>query len=250
MEPIKVVLADFDDEQRQATAASLEMTNDIEVVGSTAWGTKVVPLLLETCAQVLVMELALLGCDGLAVLRQIKARLGTQISIVVYSAFTQDSLVHYATQMGTVHFLAKPVSVTSLREHIRLAASHSPQFGMPVTTLEVRAALLLQQLGLLPNRKGYRYLHTALCLAVTEPESVCEITKWLYPEVARIYGVSSAAVERSIRQTIEWIWVHGSRSAREYYFPFSRITRSGHPTNSAFIALLSQHLRSSGELLR
>ena len=59
---------------------------------------------------------------------------------------------------------------------------------------------LLYRLGLTGNSVMFFYTAYAVWLCVQQPERLMLATKWLYPEVAKHYGTSPAAVERSIRR--------------------------------------------------
>ncbi len=66
--------------------------------------------------------------------------------------------------------------------------------------------MLLYALGLSANYVGFQQLVVALEVAEQWPESLCMVTKWLYPEVARRCRTSWSAVERNIRQMLRLAW--------------------------------------------
>ena len=59
---------------------------------------------------------------------------------------------------------------------------------------------ILCRLGITANYAGFHYTAYAVMLAVEDPGKLQLATKWLYPEVAKYYGTTPAAVERSIRR--------------------------------------------------
>ena len=59
---------------------------------------------------------------------------------------------------------------------------------------------LLYRLGLTANSVMFFHTAYAVWLCVQQPDRLTLVTKWLYPEVARYYGTTAAAVERSIRR--------------------------------------------------
>lgn len=248
MKRIKVVLADFDDGVRDDLLAAMETQEDIEVVGSTAWGDRVVPLLRETEAQVLVTELVLRGMDGLDVIEQVRRELGDEIWILVYSSCNEDGIVNCAVRQGADYYSLKPLSSQVLMRRIRLSQEALP-LAAEDERLEYRVSALLHAMGFTPNMKGYRYLRKALCLAVEDPEALYGITKVIYPQVARCYGVAPAAVERSIRSAIDHIWKEGNRAVLNRYFP--SLGRKGRekPSNGVFIAVLAEQFRKDREMM-
>ena len=71
MNLIKVVIADADEESRSSLQELLAAEADIQVAAVTGEGSKVIGLLRETGADVLVTDLVLYGMDGLDLLQQI-----------------------------------------------------------------------------------------------------------------------------------------------------------------------------------
>ena len=69
------------------------------------------------------------------------------------------------------------------------------------------------------------------------------VTKLLYPTVAKKYNTTSSRVERAIRHAIEIAWDRGDVDVLNNYFGYTIHTSRGKPTNSEFIALISDKLR-------
>lgn len=94
----------------------------------------------------------------------------------------------------------------------------------------------LSGLGVPANLLGYEYLRHAIFIAVQDKNSLCGITKILYPAVAKKYQVSSASVERAIRHAIEVSCSRGDPDIIEDFFGNTMNPNSGKPTNSEFIS--------------
>lgn len=45
------------------------------------------------------------------------------------------------------------------------------------------------QLGVPGHLKGYQYIRMALLMTLEDPEVVCQVTKLLYPDLAKCYGI-------------------------------------------------------------
>ncbi len=94
---------------------------------------------------------------------------------------------------------------------------------------------LLTRLGVTANYKGFFYIASSVELCLEDHECLHLVTKCVYPEVAKRYGTTWAAVERDIRKAVELIWTH-NRDALE------RLTRSPlprKPGNAQFLAILT-----------
>lgn len=103
---------------------------------------------------------------------------------------------------------------------------------------------LIIKLGIPANMKGYRYLKKALMLALDNEALLESVTKRLYPEVAKECSVTSAQVERSIRNAVARAWSSGCTDT-EYVESklHCRISDSSRPTNCQLIALICDSMR-------
>ena len=102
---------------------------------------------------------------------------------------------------------------------------------------------LLLSLGVPAHLKGYHYLRSAILRSEQDIEVVSSVTKLLYPDVAREYNTSVQKVERAIRNAIEVSWMRGNIESMEEMFGFSAHSGKGRPTNSEYIAKISDKLR-------
>lgn len=68
---------------------------------------------------------------------------------------------------------------------------------------------LLRSMGLNRTYKGYKYLIYVLELARQEPERLDLVTKRVYPDVARAFGVSTSSVDSALRTTAKVCWRRG-----------------------------------------
>ncbi|MBS1310565.1 MAG: sporulation transcription factor Spo0A, partial [Ruminococcus sp.] len=98
------------------------------------------------------------------------------------------------------------------------------------------------QLGVPAHIKGYHYLRVAILLSIDNQELLESVTKMLYPAVAKHFDTTSSRVERAIRHAIEIAWV-GDLDTLNTFFGYTVNTAKGKPTNSEFIALITDKLR-------
>ena len=80
-------------------------------------------------------------------------------------------------------------------------------------------------------------------MAVEDPGIINAVTKQLYPGVARKYDTTSSRVERAIRHAIEVAWDRGDVEVLNSYFGYTIHNTRGKPTNSEFIAMISDKLQ-------
>lgn len=116
----------------------------------------------------------------------------------------------------------------------------------PVKERNVDAAIrqVLLDLGVPDHILGQRYLVTALTIAAKDQTAVDAITGYLYPTVAEQYNTTGSRVERAIRHAIEVAWNRGDLEVLAKYFGNTVSGTKGKPTNSEFIARISNVVRA------
>ncbi|MBO5649795.1 MAG: sporulation transcription factor Spo0A [Clostridia bacterium] len=111
--------------------------------------------------------------------------------------------------------------------------------------LEAQVTKIIHRIGVPAHIKGYQYLRTAILMATEDPDIINYVTKMLYPTVAKQYKTTSSRVERAIRHAIEVAWDRGDVDVLNEYFGYTIQNNRGKPTNSEFIAMISDRLRLS-----
>ena len=112
-----------------------------------------------------------------------------------------------------------------------------------VRNLEMEVTQVMLLLGIPANIKGYQYIREGILLSINDMEMVNYITKLLYPSIAKRYKTTSSRVERSIRHAIDVAWERGTMANLEKVFGYPVYFHKDKPTNSEFIALISDMLR-------
>ncbi len=115
--------------------------------------------------------------------------------------------------------------------------------GAEAEDLETQVTQVIHQIGVPAHIKGYQYLRTAIIMAIGDAEIINYVTKMLYPSVAKKYQTTSSRVERAIRHAIEVAWDRGDVDVLNSYFGYTIQNNRGKPTNSEFIAMISDNLR-------
>jgi two-component system response regulator (stage 0 sporulation protein A) len=102
---------------------------------------------------------------------------------------------------------------------------------------------MIHEIGVPAHIKGYQYLREAIMMVVNDQEMLSSITKILYPSIAKKYQTTSSRVERAIRHAIEVAWSRGNMETLDAFFGYTINVGKGKPTNSEFIALISDKIR-------
>ena len=102
---------------------------------------------------------------------------------------------------------------------------------------------IIHEVGVPAHIKGYQYLREAIVISVLDMDMLNSITKSLYPEIAKRFQTSPSRVERAIRHAIEVAWGRGKMDTIDELFGYTIHNGKGKPTNSEFIALITDRIR-------
>ena len=109
--------------------------------------------------------------------------------------------------------------------------------------LEALVTNVIHEVGVPAHIKGYQYLREAIMMVIGDIDVINQITKQLYPDIARKYKTTPSRVERAIRHAIEVAWGRGQQDTVENIFGYTVSAAKGKPTNSEFIAMIADKLR-------
>ena len=131
----------------------------------------------------------------------------------------------------------------SNRQHSVLPIiSAETQENITNDNLMILVSVIILQLGIPVNTKGYAYLREAIIIKVNDPQADMPVTKILYPDVAKKFYTSAGRVERAIRHAIEMAWTRMDCAYREQNFSYRLIRFEKKPTNSEFIAMIAEYI--------
>lgn len=234
----KILLADSSEEFRLLLRRTLKETGEFQVVSETGDGEEAWALIQQTRPDVVVMDVILPGLDGISLLQ----RMPKTVKTIILSAFCSQNMVQEVMQLGAWYFIPKPAHVESLLERIREAVV--PEETTVVRpSLEAEVTAIIHEVGIPAHIKGYQYVREAIILTVQDMEMINAVTKMLYPEVARRFHTTPSRVERAIRHAIEVAWDRGDLETLQSYFGYTVNSAKGKPTNSEFIAMISDRIR-------
>lgn len=203
---------------------------------------------------VVLMDLFMTRVDGIGVLRSVNRSSAEKKPLfVIFSTFDSPVLEREVMNAGASYFVLKPYNISDLAESIirLLKSANEPAFTRSIpnkfeqisTNMEIRVTDILHQIGVPAHIKGYNYLRDSIIMSVEMPEIINAVTKRLYPSVAKKYETTSSRVERAIRHAIEVAWDRGDVDVLNSYFGYTIHNDRGKPTNSEFIAMISDKLR-------
>ena len=228
MSKTKIVVIDNDKKAVWELSKSLECEENIEVVSVEENGIDGLEAINKYNPDIVIMELLLTGIDGFSIIDYIK-ECKYDIKIILTSVINQQNIVREAFDKGIDYFVVKPYDVNTIVNRVKRIIGENS----------------LIQLGIPASLKGYRYVATGIKRA-TEDQGVLEgVTKILYPDIAKEYDSTPQRVEKAIRHAIEVAWNKNSDSDLKNKFCVNLDKGRKRPTNSEFIATMSQYIINS-----
>ena len=196
---------------------------------------------------IIIMDVFMPNLDAIGVMNLIKNKKPDYTPAYVVISNTNNSMIEREVLLaGASYFAIKPFSVSDLVNRvIDFCGIDIKKLKSLDSELELRIKIteILHQIGVPAHIKGYQYLRDAIIMAVTDEDIINSITKKLYPSVAEKYSTTSSRVERAIRHAIEVAWDRGDVEVLNSYFGYTIHQTRGKPTNSEFVAMISDKLR-------
>lgn len=265
MDKIKVLIADDNYEFGNTLKKFLDGDEEIQVIGVAKDGEEAYEKIVSLKPDVALLDVIMPHLDGIGVLEKIQksACLEKTPIFIMVSAVGQDKITQKAIASGADYYVVKPFDITVLIQRIKEIKNYDPNKMKKIMTgykelksqyiqiedkdekenLEALVTNMIHNIGVPAHIKGYQYLREAIIMVVNNIEVVNQITKQLYPEIAFKFNTTPSRVERAIRHAIEVAWGRGDPKTVESIFGYTISASKGKPTNSEFIAMISDKLR-------
>jgi len=257
----KINVAIVDDNERMQTLLEniLNEDNHIAVVGKGGDGIQALELIHKEEPDVVLLDLIMPKLDGLEVMQKIndETNLKKKPAFIVISAIGQENITEDAFALGASYYIMKPFDNDTVLNKIKqvqrakvsklihnrhnIVSDGGNEYK--VQNLESDVTNIIHEIGVPAHIKGYQYLRDAIIMSVENREVINSITKVLYPTIAKMNQTTPSRVERAIRHAIEVAWSRGKMDTINELFGYTINTGKGKPTNSEFIALISDKMR-------
>ncbi len=248
---LKIVIAD-DLTEFSKNCAKILTSYGMKVVLIEKDGLKVVNAIKNEKPDVIIADVFMPNIDILGVLSEIeKLDPKSRPLVMALSHYANPRLEKEILESGATYYFIKPFDINMMAERIiKLSGWRNETAPLKVerntvsdSDLEIMITDIIHQIGVPAHIKGYHYLRDAIILSIKNTEIINSVTKLLYPTVAKKYSTTSSRVERAIRHAIEVAWDRGDIDVLNSYFGYTIQNERGKPTNSEFIAMISDKLR-------
>ncbi len=257
MEKLKVAIADDNEKMLRILTQIVESDDELNVVGTARDGEEAYNMIKSTEPDVVLLDVIMPHGDGMHVLDKVNndKNIKKPISFIMISAVGKEDITEQAFQRGAYYYIMKPFENDAVIDRIKSAVSKTAsKQGEPVRqnnrempaeerNLESDVTEIIHEIGVPAHIKGYQYLRDAIVMSVNDMEMLNSITKILYPTIAKKYQTTSSRVERAIRHAIEVAWSRGKMDTIDEMFGYTIHNGKGKPTNSEFIALITDRIR-------
>jgi DNA-binding NarL/FixJ family response regulator len=194
---IRILLVDDHPVVRAGLSGLLSSQPDFRVVGEASNGLEALSLLEQIGADVVLMDLRMPQMDGVAAIRQIRARFAG-VQVLVLTTYDTDTEIVRAVEAGATGYLLKDVPREELFRAVRLCAK-----GEAVLSPPVAARLLGRMRG-----------PTEEILSVRELEVLALVAKgFSNKEIARELKISEATVKTHLLHTFDKLGVDDRTAA-------------------------------------
>ncbi len=249
---LKVVIADDSADFGQKCAKILNSYGmNVELCEKD--GYEVIKSLQRYKPDVVIADVFMPGLDILGVLNSLKEVDATNKPMVMaMSSFDNPRLEKETLDAGASYYFLRPFDINMMAQRIMQLSDWNNQVSpllikkdnvVTDTQLELMITEIIHELGVPAHIKGYQYIRYSIMLAVKDETIISSITKTLYPTVAKKHNTTSSRVERAIRHAIEVAWDRGDIDTLNSYFGYTVQNNKGKPTNSEFIAMISDKIR-------
>lgn len=252
MDKIRIFVADEDSGWINKLCDHLKSKPNFEIIGTADSGKDICTALPALEPDLLIMDIGITSPNGTDVLRALdKIKFRKRPAIIVTSHKGQCIMTRTAVKLGAVYCMVKPIDFSVLTERIIQFASIAPQYTEektkkpeePGNNIKCEITDMMREIGLPAHIKGYWYIRSAVLMVIDDSELLGAITKQLYPKIAKNYSTTNSRVERAIRHGIEIAFERGDPKILSTYFGTSYQKGGRKPTNSEFIAMLSDRIR-------
>lgn len=262
MTELSIAIADDNPQTLSLLNDILEGEDGFHVVGKADNGDDAYDMIVKTNPDVVLLDIIMPRLDGISVMEKVRSNSGMtkHPSFIMVTAAGSETVTEEAFRMGANYYIMKPFTKEVIVDKVRRIAGKGKPAGISLSgikkvkpyvdkaeymeqNLENDVTQMLHEIGIPAHIKGYQYLRDAIAISVADQDMLTSVTKILYPNIAKKHQTTPSRVERAIRHAIEVAWSRGKMDTINSLFGYTVSNGKGKPTNSEFIALISDKIR-------
>ncbi len=220
--------------------------NNFNVTVSPKDGEEVLKYINERHPSIVICDAHMPNKDAILVMRQAMKYSSDTPKFIIITSSGSIELERVLFSEGANYLVLRPYTTDSLINAIKVVSKQIKDVNKPPTkehTLEEKITNIIHRIGVPAHIKGYHYLRKGIMLCVENSSILKSVTKELYPAIAEYFKSTPSRVERAIRHAIEVAWDRGDIEILNSYFGYTIHNGRGKPTNSEFIAMISDKIK-------
>lgn len=247
---IKVLIGD-DSAEYGVSCANTLRTMGFFVVARPKDGLTLFDAIKNEMPDVVIVDAIMPNLDAIELMKKINVSVYKKPIFIVVSTYDNPFVEKQVMENGASYFMLRPFEIKTLADRIMALTGRDTKSDQAfnirknenATSLEVVVTDIIHQIGVPAHIKGYHYLREAIMQSVIDASKLESVTKVLYPSVAKKFQTTPSRVERAIRHAIEIAWDRGNLDTLNSFFGYTINTGKGKPTNSEFVALITDKIR-------
>ena len=264
MEKLSVAIADDNENMVRLLSDIVRNDEELLVIGTAKDGEEAYEMIRTKEPDVVLLDIVMPKLDGLGVMDKVRndKNLKKLPNFIMVSAIGQEKITEDAFRRGADYYIMKPFDRDIIVNRIKMVKRNNQKRPNEIRSvgayenvkqfskrnLENDVTNIIHEIGVPAHIKGYQYLRESIIMSVNDIDMLNSITKILYPTIAKKYQTTPSGVERAIRHAIEVAWSRGKMDTIDELFGYTIHNGKGKPTNSEFIALISDKIRLEYDL--
>jgi two-component system response regulator (stage 0 sporulation protein A) len=245
-----IIICDDNANSLEGLSLTIEKEPQFKIVAQAYDGKTAISLIERHRPDIIILDIVMPEYDGVYIVNYIRKSMKKYVPIIyILSGLGTDSIIRAFNELGVDFYSMKPVSMSVVvrnldalvrqRENEEINTARVPvEDGMKDDFLEDAVKNTLLHLGIMPHRISSKCITDALLLYICNAGSNPMLTKDIYPEIAKKYGLSNSSVEKNIRDTIAQIQKKKTEMYSEIFFYSTNL----HITNGEFLSVMSDYI--------
>lgn len=249
---IRLLLIEDNLDRRLEFETCINFHRQFELCGKTGSEYEGIILLEKGITDVVILDLELEEGNGVQLAEKMRNLPIEQPFVVVTTNTCSESILQYLRKELKVDFIFQktnlsytPNQVLNIIEKVYKYHNNTDRNLDRLQEKDILKKKILQELqniGFNTSNIGTEYISEALLLLSENHNNSYQISKTIYPALAKQYNSNSANIEKAIRMSIERVWNSASLLQISKHYPYEVTNKNGRPSNGEFIDNMSLKL--------
>ncbi|WP_099467914.1 sporulation initiation factor Spo0A C-terminal domain-containing protein [Konateibacter massiliensis] len=246
----KILLIEDNLDRRKEFQTCIHFHQNFELYAETGSEKEGLRLIEKGNIDVVILDLELEEGNGIHLAEKMRMLSIEQPFTVVTTNNCSDAILQYMRKELKIDFIFQKINSSYSPNQVLSVIDKVYKFHKTkgVAGLEEKELLKqnilkeLQNIGFGTQHMGTEYIAAALLLLSENQDNHYQISKTIYPALAKQYNTDPSNIEKSIRTAIERVWSTSTLLRLREYYPYDVDNKNGRPSNGEFIAHMKLRL--------